>query len=187
MAVFSFTGFTIDGITQTQPSEWHWTLLFLPLVMQSSWGSVQLYLSFCLSLPLSHPQSQRMSKMCMSEKRDGERYDSLDKGSGFWMKGLGPSNTKAVICLMAPKLHCWSIAKQESPPGVKIFHRQESWHKDSRKSRRATSRKETVPVSEERVTGPPGLSPSTRTTTGYPQKHLPNWRAADHFCSRRWF
>ena len=38
------------------------------------------------------------------------------------MQGLGPSNTKAVICLVAPKLHCWSVAKQESPLGVKIFH-----------------------------------------------------------------
>lgn len=43
------------------------------------------------------------------------------------MKGLGPSNTKAVTCLVAPRLRCWSIAKQESPRGVKRLHRQELW------------------------------------------------------------
>lgn len=52
--------------------------------------------------------------------------ESLDKGSGFWIKGLGLSSSKAVICLVAPMLHCRYIAKPESSVGAKIAHRQKN-------------------------------------------------------------
>lgn len=34
--------------------------------------------------------------------RDGK---SLDKHSGFWIKGLGPNNAKVGISLVAPRHH----------------------------------------------------------------------------------
>lgn len=52
------------------------------------------------------------------KKGDGERQRELWQGQ--WLldkKGLGPSNAKAGICLVIPRLHCWFIAKQESPLG----------------------------------------------------------------------
>lgn len=85
---------------------------------------------FMLSIPLWLTMPQRINAFFFLEEQQKKKMvwdnESLDKSSGFWMKGLSLSYSKAVVCLVAPGLHCRYIAKPESSVGAKIAHRQKN-------------------------------------------------------------